>query len=113
MLTSSINGGNLNVCVNLYLASTDTVLGNIDSNEEKRSITQKHTEGKTVINSVNVSFYTDIIDKRCIIYCLLDIEDGEQESAIISGSSTNENKREESGDVPHEDHSEGKTKKTI
>ncbi|CAG01430.1 unnamed protein product, partial [Tetraodon nigroviridis] len=57
----------------------DTVLGNIDSNEEKRSITQKHTE---------------------------DIEDGEQESAIISGSSTNENKREESGDVPHEDHSE-------
>lgn len=82
------------------------VLENIDCKEEQRSITQIHTEGKMVINLINLSFYTDIIDKK-FIYYLLDIEDGE-ESANVSGSSTNENKREESGVAPNEDHSEGK-----
>lgn len=53
-------------CVELYLASTDIVSENIDCKEEKRSITPKHTEGKMVINSVNLSFYTDIIDKGFI-----------------------------------------------
>lgn len=97
-------------CVDLYLASTDFVSENIDCNEEKTSNAQKHTEGEMVINSVNFSFYTDIIDKRFVIYCLLDFDDGKQESANISESSTNEVEREESGDSPTEDCSEGEIK---
>lgn len=60
------------------------------------------------INSVNLSFYTDIIDKIFLNYYLLDSEDGEQESANISLSSTNDNKQEESGVAPNEDRSDGK-----
>lgn len=67
--------------------------------------TNQHKTGSQT--SIYINYYTEIVDKR-FLYYLLDIEDGEEESAIVSESSRNENKREESGVAPNEDHSEGK-----
>lgn len=50
------------------MANTEPVLENIDCNEEERSVTSNHKDGKAGINSVNLSFYVHMRDIRIIIY---------------------------------------------
>lgn len=53
------------------MANTEPVLENIDCNEEERSVTSNHKDGKAGINSVNLSFYVHFMyvrDIRIIIY---------------------------------------------
>lgn len=51
----------------LHLANTELVSENSDCNEEERSVTPNHKDGKAGINSVNLSFYTHMRDIRIII----------------------------------------------
>lgn len=74
---SNFNNNTLNVICSdlsdlrqneLQLANTQLVLENIDCNEEERSVTPNHTDGKAGINSIHLSFYIHMKDIRIIIY---------------------------------------------
>lgn len=92
----------------LLLANTDVISENIDCNEEERGVSQNHADGKRVIISINLPFYTDISNIGIIIYFLLDFEDGEPQPGNINRGC---NKGDESGVAQNVDRSEGKRRK--